>query len=47
MARSFPPTQVKAGKLQRPEFGDVNIQYVSTMKTIFASFKTELFHAKE
>ncbi len=47
MARIFLLKQVKAGQLQRPEFGDVNIQHVSTMKTIFASFKTELFHAKE
>ena len=47
MARIFLLKQVKAGQLQRPEFVDVNIQHVSTVKTIFASFKTELFHAKE
>ena len=47
MARIFLLKSVKAGQLQRPEFGDVNIQHVSTIQTIFTSFKTELFHAKE
>ena len=47
MVRIFLLKSVKAGQLQRPAFGDMNIQHVSTIKTIFASFKTELFHAKE